>query len=131
MFHYRESAALEDASIYFPLLNLLTSHTSILANLTPRDQITSIYSLIENSQLPLQHPQWDFSSFKASLAMHEASPKIQAYYQYYDTVVNGTKAGITAGQACESWVEWRGKGFCKVEELKRDMESALSEGPAS
>lgn len=72
-------------------------------------------------------PRWDLSSFQASLAMHATTPKIQAYYQYYDTAVNQTDAGRTTGQLCESWVEWRGKGFCDVEELKKDIELTLTD----
>jgi UDP-glucose:glycoprotein glucosyltransferase len=73
--------------------------------------------------------------------MHEASPKIQAYYQFYETVVGNSPAGREVarkeeerasmggqGYVCESWVEWRGKGFCHVDELRRDMELSLGLG---
>jgi UDP-glucose:glycoprotein glucosyltransferase len=77
--------------------------------------------------------------------MHEASPKIQAYYQFYETVIVNSPAGRKVarkeegasismggqGYVCESWVEWRGKGFCNVEELRRDMEAALGQGQGS
>lgn len=49
-----------------------------------------------------------------------------AYYQYYDTAINSTTAGSTIGQICESWVEWRGKGFCDVDDLRKDVELSLS-----
>jgi hypothetical protein len=81
------------------------------------------------STLLTAHPKFDLSSFKTSLGMHEASPKIQAYYQFYETVVRDSPAGREVTQReCESWVEWRGKGFCNVEELRRDMELSLDLG---
>lgn len=55
--------------------------------------------------------------------MHEASPKIEAYYQYYISVIEQTAAGKETGRICETWVEWRGKGFCNIEELRKDMEA--------
>lgn len=93
------------------------------------------------STLLTAHREFDLSSFKTSLAMHEASPKIQAYYQFYNTVISDSPAGKEVarkeeerasmggeGYICESWVEWRGKGFCSVDELRRDMELSLDLG---
>lgn len=111
--------------MYYPLLSLLTSHLPLFEGSSPRDQLSTIYDLIRSSDLALRYPDWDFSSFKASLAMHEAAPKVQAYYQYYTSVVAETELGKGIGEMCESWVEWRGKGFCGVDELKRDMELTL------
>jgi UDP-glucose:glycoprotein glucosyltransferase len=99
------------------------------------------FSFSSRSTLLTAHPKFDLSSFKTSLAMHEASPKIQAYYQFYETVVGNSPAGREVarkeeerasmggqGYVCESWVEWRGKGFCHVDELRRDMELSLGLG---
>lgn len=186
----RESAAIEDPTIYYPLLSLLTSHLPLLQpasdeekeggsdsssasaskpRLKDRDQLEMIYDLISNydshettttttshrsssssdsnsssrsrSTLTTAHPKFDLSSFKTSLGMHEASPKIQAYYQFYETVIVNSPAGREVarkeeekasmgeeGYICESWVEWRGKGFCNVDELRRDMELSLDLG---
>jgi hypothetical protein len=182
----RESAAIEDPTIYYPLLSLLTSHLPLLQpepgadsegsgsgideddsasrskpRISNRDQLEMIYDLISNydshettthnptsssssssrSTLTTAHPKFDLSSFKTSLAMHEASPKIQAYYQFYNTVISDSPAGREVarkeeerasmggqGYVCESWVEWRGKGFCNVDELRRDMELSLDLG---
>jgi len=122
--HLSESAALEDPSIYFPLLDLLTSHLPLYSDLAPRNQLEIITDLINQSYLPTDHPKWDHSSFSTSLGMHESTPKIQAYYQYYQTVV---EPGLsTSERECEGWVEWRQKTFCEVESLKRDIELTLS-----
>ncbi|KAJ9105313.1 hypothetical protein QFC21_001681 [Naganishia friedmannii] len=123
-----ESAANEDPSIYFPLLSSLSVLFPSLAQQNVQQQLESIIDLIQQTPtLAQSHPKWDLSSFQASLAMHATTPKIQAYYQYYNTVINRTDAGSTTGQICESWVEWRGKGFCDFAELKQDMELSLTE----
>lgn len=31
-------------------------------------------------------------------------------------------------EGCGSWVEWRGKGFCEVEGLRKDMERSIEDG---
>jgi hypothetical protein len=172
----RESAAIEDPTIYYPLLSLLTSHLPLLQSASDekkeggsasattskprsrnRDQLEMIYDLVSNydshepttiahnssvssrSTLTTAHREFDLTSFKTSLAMHEASPKIQAYYQFYETVIVNSPAGrevarkeegaaAMGGYVCESWVEWRGKGFCHVDELRRDMELSLGLG---
>ncbi|KAJ9120827.1 hypothetical protein QFC22_002761 [Naganishia vaughanmartiniae] len=124
----RESAANEDPTIYFPLLSSLSVLYPSLAQQNVQQQLESIIDLIQQTPtLATSHPKWDLSSFQASIAMHATTPKIQAYYQYYDTVINRTEAGSTTGQLCESWVEWRGKGFCDFAELKQDMELSLTE----
>ena len=110
------------------MLTALSTECPTLAQQTPEQQLESILELIQETPELLQgHPRWDLSSFQASIAMHATTPKIQAHYQYYDTAVNQTDAGRTTGQLCESWVEWRGKGFCGVEELKRDIELTLTD----
>lgn len=124
----RESVASEDPGLYFPLLVALSAEFPSLSQQTPQEQLELIVDLIQETPGLLEsHPKWDLTSFQASIAMHATTPKIQAYYQYYDTAVNHTDAGNTIGQICESWVEWKGKGFCDVEELRKDVELSLTE----
>jgi UDP-glucose:glycoprotein glucosyltransferase len=126
--HFRESIANEDPALYFPMLTALSTECPTLTHQTPEQQLDSILELIRETPELLQgHPKWDLSSFQASIAMHATTPKIQAYYQYYDTAIDQTDAGSTTGQLCESWVEWRGKGFCDVEELRKDIELTLTD----
>ena len=46
------------------------------------------------------------------LALHSATPKIEAFYSYYTNYVNKTVE-------CGSWVDWYGDVICDVETLKR------------
>jgi hypothetical protein len=118
-----------------------TTSTTHETTTTTSHKSSSSYNAASRSTLLIAHPKFDLSSFKTSLAMHEASPKIQAYYQFYNTVISDSPAGREVarkeeerasmggqGYVCESWVEWRGKGFCNVDELRRDMELSLGLG---
>lgn len=139
----RETAYIEDPTIYFPLLTLAAHSIPYLQSpsggvSTPEQQYNAFNLLLIESPLltaaaagqqqQQQHPTFDLSSFAASVSLHVASPKIAAYHQYYATAVNETRAGSGIGRICDEWVEWRGKGFCGVDELKQDLESALEEG---
>lgn len=51
-------------------------------------------------------------------------PRIEAAYSWYEEAIDETSFGV---EECGSWVEWRGKGFCEAEELKRDIEMSIEE----
>lgn len=48
------------------------------------------------------------------LAMHAATPKIEAFYNWYNTHYNASE-----GRKCGSWVDWYGDVVCDVETLAR------------
>ena len=50
-----------------------------------------------------------------NLALHAATPKIEAFYQYY-TDHHGNKE---LGEGCESWVDWYGQAVCDLETLEK------------
>jgi len=50
-----------------------------------------------------------------NLALHAATPKIEAFYQYY-TDHHGDKE---QGEGCESWVDWYGQVICDLETLEK------------
>ena len=50
-----------------------------------------------------------------NLALHAATPKIEAFYQYY-TDHHGNKE---LGADCESWVDWYGQVVCDLETLEK------------
>lgn len=50
-----------------------------------------------------------------NLALHAATPKIEAFYQYY-TDHHGNKE---LGDGCESWVDWYGQVVCDLEMLEK------------
>ena len=50
-----------------------------------------------------------------NLALHAATPKIEAFYQYYADHHRGKELG----EGCESWVDWYGQVVCDVETLEK------------
>lgn len=49
-------------------------------------------------------------SVKMNLALHAATPKLQAFYHHYSTV-------SSRDPGCGSWVDWYGEMVCDVETL--------------
>jgi len=73
----------------------------------------------------------DLSSFDLALSLHSAAPRIEAYYQYYNTSVLPL-LGETTEDGCDSWVfaGFTGQRFCspdldqaKAQTLGRGSES--------
>lgn len=56
--------------------------------------------------------------------MHTAVPRIEAAYVWYESEIDEKAVGV---DTCGSWVEWRGKGFCGVEELANDVERSIED----
>lgn len=54
-----------------------------------------------------------------NLAMHAATPKLEAFYNYYDGTQGelGAESKYTKGKVCGSWVDWYGEVVCDVETL--------------
>lgn len=62
-------------------------------------------------------------SFDASLALHAATPAVEAFYQYF------TAQAVVGQEGCTSWVEWDGsERTCDVEVLKRLVSDAGTAG---
>lgn len=111
----------EDPSAYFPALKLLSEGIPAGENASAQKTLESAISILSSNGI-LDQPG-ALSSFNYALALHTAVPKIEAFYSYYDSSVDEKKLGV--GE-CEAWVEWRGKGYCGVEELERDTRSSVS-----
>jgi UDP-glucose:glycoprotein glucosyltransferase len=50
-----------------------------------------------------------------NLALHGATPKIEAFYQYY----TDRHENKELGEACGSWVDWYGQVVCDLETLEK------------
>lgn len=53
----------------------------------------------------------DLGIVEMNLAMHAATPKLEAFYNYYEDTHN------SRGRECGSWVDWYGEVVCNVEAL--------------
>lgn len=122
MIVFRENVYDEQPSSYFPLLRLFADHFST-TNPTSQAILEASLDLIATHDL-LPKPS-SLSTFNFALALHTSVPQIEALYSYYESTVDEYLLGV---KGCESWVEHRGKGFCDVEGLRRDVELSIEKG---
>jgi UDP-glucose:glycoprotein glucosyltransferase len=130
----RETAAIEDPTIYHPLLTLLSSSESVAAldhvpghPKSEQSQLETLHDLIISSDILQSHPKFDLSSFEASLALHVAQPKLEAYFQYYRDEAQSELHGEVPD--CDNWVLWEGRSYCDAGKLRRDVDLTIEGGP--
>lgn len=71
-------------------------------------------------------------AFQLALALHSASPKLEAFYQYYkDRNLDNIPlpSGISA-EECGSWVDWYGKRICTGQDLAAIAKREALDSPA-
>lgn len=101
---HREAIAAENSSAFYPLLTKLSTDESLRSNSSDiKYYETAINFSIENNYITKD--QIDFISL--SLALHKHSAKIQALYQYHDTV-----ALTPTTKECPVWLQYDKKSSC-------------------
>lgn len=112
----RETAAVENSSVFWPLLDALSN--PVLGTFeTEKEYYEEVLQLLGDSFLT---DPVTLGSFELGLSLHTAAPKIEAYYQFYNTSVVPSLDGEYY-ESCETWVYWRGKQICSPD----DIESTL------
>lgn len=106
----RETAADENATSYFPLLDRIADGYFDTAS-TVEELYTKFRALLQQDG-HLSHPD-ELSSFDFALSIHSAAPRIEAYHQYYLTSVKPS-IGDGGGKDCENWVytPFTGQQYC-------------------
>ncbi|RDB27081.1 UDP-glucose:glycoprotein glucosyltransferase [Hypsizygus marmoreus] len=107
-----ETVALDNPSAFFPLLNRLTN-----PDLLPLPQKMSPEAVHEASlEIAAVHgflaEPGSLAAVEMNLALHSATPKIEAFYQHYVNHHNSSR-----GSECGSWVDWYGEVVCDIETL--------------
>lgn len=104
----RETAAEENTTAYFPLLDRIADGTFDNAA-TDHDLYERFLNIVHDDG-HLRTPE-SLSSFKLSLAVRSAAPRISAHYQFYNTSVQHS---LMAAQdaVCPVWAHLDGKQFC-------------------
>lgn len=74
---------------------------------------TAVKLINEHQLLP------ELSTFNLALALHTAVPRIEAAYSWYESNIDEDGLAV---KSCNSWVEWRGEGYCESESLSLAME---------
>ncbi|OAP58443.1 hypothetical protein AYL99_07533 [Fonsecaea erecta] len=103
-----ETAALENSSSYFPLLDRIAE--GVFADLQSEQELYHRFLDILQDDGHLSTSE-SLSSFKFALALHAAAPRVEAHFQYYTTSV---QPHLMAAQdaACPVWVYLDGQQFC-------------------
>lgn len=103
-----ESAAEENSTSYFPILDRIADGTFEEAGTEKELYDRFLQVVYEDGHL--RTPE-SLSSFKLSLSIRSAAPRIQAHYQFYNTSV---QQSLTAAQdaACPVWVHHDGQQYC-------------------
>lgn len=130
----RETASTENQDTFLPLLDLLTSPDVFPQPLTSLDSKTihdiSVRALLDKGYLS---EPGALESFELSLSLHAASPKIEAFYEFYrdQKLAEVPLADGESLDACSgSWVGWYGRRVCSVDILRALVEdtSGLANG---
>lgn len=118
----RETAAQENSSCYFPVLDRIADGY-FKQGATDQELYTSFLKLLEDDG-HLADPD-SVSSFKLALSLRSAAPRIEAHYQYYNTSVESSLKG-EQGEGCDVWVHFAGKRYCSPELEKEHDEVSHS-----
>ena len=104
---HRETAAGENASSYFPLLDRIADGT--FAGIGTDKELYEKFLQVLQQGSHIATPD-ALSTFKLALSLRSAAPRVEAHYQYYDTAV---EPSIHESQGnCPDWVLLDGKQHC-------------------
>ncbi|KAM0429912.1 hypothetical protein ACHAQK_010885 [Fusarium lateritium] len=103
-----ETAAEENSTAYFPLLDKIASghFGSAASDAELYNQFLEVLQQDRHITTPDA-----LSTFKLSLSLHAAAPRIEAHYQYYTTAV-GPKSKIQGADDCQSWALIDNRKYC-------------------
>ena len=121
----RETAAQENESCYFPLLNRIAEGT--FADLTEEKTYERFLETLRNDG----HLDRDgISLFQYALSIHSAAPRIEAHYQFYNSTVEKS-LGKGQDAVCQIWVHFNEKQYCSptLERAQQDYDGPEKELP--
>lgn len=104
---HRETAAQENSSSYFPLLDRIADGYFSKAT-TDKELYEAFVDLLrKDGHISTAE---SLSTFKLALSTRSAAPKVEAHYQYYQT---GVEPFLEDDQKdCSNWVSWEGHQYC-------------------
>ncbi|KAI0127833.1 UDP-glucose:glycoprotein glucosyltransferase [Xylariales sp. AK1849] len=104
-----ESAAGENSTSYFPLLDRVAS--GYFADATTDKALYEKFLEILQQDGHMSSPE-ALSTFKLALSLRSAAPRIEAHYQYYDTAVEHSLQ--SQQEDCADWLLLGGKQYCSA-----------------
>ena len=109
---FRETVALEKPDAFFTFLDLLTDTEALVspASMTPKAiHQVALQIALDNEILGETD---SLSAVEMYLALHAATPKLEAFYNHYEDHHNNSQ-----GTQCGSWVDWYGEVVCDANRL--------------
>jgi UDP-glucose:glycoprotein glucosyltransferase len=119
---YRETAAEENATAYYPILDRVSE--GYFDNGATEQQLYTAFVDLLHSDGHITDPE-ALASFEFALSVRSAAPRIEAHYQFYKTSVEPSLAAVQTSD-CEIWVSFGGKQYCSPE-LKEPIGAIESE----
>ncbi|KAH0489133.1 hypothetical protein TgHK011_009577 [Trichoderma gracile] len=118
-----ETAAAENSSAYFPLLDRIAAGHFASASTDAALYAQVLDALQEDGSLSSPEA---LSTFKLALSLRSAAPRIEAHYQYYATAV-ASAVDDAAESGCSNWVLLEGKQYCtpELDKVHREGLSSL------
>lgn len=104
----RETAAEENSTAYFPLLDRVAEGR--FADCGTDAELYNDFLQLVQADGHITEPD-ALSSFQLALSIHSAAPRIEAHYQYYATSVESSSMAAQDA-ACPVWVQFEGKQYC-------------------
>ncbi|KAI1385337.1 glycosyltransferase family 24 protein [Hypoxylon trugodes] len=104
-----ETAAGENATSYFPLLDRIADGT--FTNAKTDQELYEKFLQILKQDGHMESPE-ALSTFKLALSMRSAAPRIEAHYQYYDTAV--APSLNDARDDCAEWILLNERQYCSA-----------------
>ncbi|KAH9924083.1 glycosyltransferase family 24 protein [Fomitopsis serialis] len=113
-----ESIALEEPEAFFPLLDVLTNPEAQPDPVPTSSEAAHKYAFDTALAEGFLAGPGAHVSAEMNLALHAATPKIEAFYQYYMDR-HAVRRDAIDDARCESWVDWYGEVVCDGETLAR------------
>lgn len=103
----RETAASENSTAYFPLLDRIA--TGHFASATTEADLYAAFLDVLQQDGHLTSPD-ALSTFSLALSLRSAAPRIEAHYQYYSTAVGANVKDVSS--SCSDWIQLDGNQYC-------------------
>ncbi|TFY65772.1 hypothetical protein EVG20_g5315 [Dentipellis fragilis] len=112
-----ETVTLEEPDAFFPLLDTLTDPANLPSKEPLAPEALHQLALEAATSLGYLSSPGAFESVEMQLALHAATPKIEAFYQHYADTSKSVLESNGTGD-CGSWVDWYGEVVCDLDRLQ-------------
>lgn len=104
----RETAADENATSYFPLLDRIAD--GHFSKASTDQELYNLFLQVLKHDGHMEDAE-TLSSFQFALSMRSAAPRIEAHYQFYSTAAEPSLQA-EQDQSCSAWALFNGKQYC-------------------